>query len=197
MTLDSQINPVIIPSIVGCVVLVPELLLLLTRFSRSRSAIPADRFSLTYVWGTIITGLVVAIPFAYFHVPQRLFFELGESGLILTFAILLVGILLRWWAIHSLGSFFTVNIAVHQGHRLITAGPYAIIRHPSYTGLFIELFALALTFQHVVSLSLIMIAATIALMKRINIEERVLGNILGAEYRSYHQQTYCLFPYLF
>ena len=34
----------------------------------------------------------------------------------------------------SLGRFFTWQVAVRDDHRLITDGPYAFVRHPSYTG---------------------------------------------------------------
>lgn len=33
-----------------------------------------------------------------------------------------------------LGSLFTFELAIKRGHRLITSGPYAVVRHPGYTG---------------------------------------------------------------
>lgn len=35
----------------------------------------------------------------------------------------------------ALGSLFTYEVVVKDDHRLITAGPYRYIRHPSYTGM--------------------------------------------------------------
>ncbi|KAI1790994.1 hypothetical protein LXA43DRAFT_1013980 [Ganoderma leucocontextum] len=35
----------------------------------------------------------------------------------------------------ALGRLFTYELAVLEGHRLQTSGPYAIVRHPSYTAL--------------------------------------------------------------
>lgn len=42
---------------------------------------------------------------------------------------------IRWLCYRTLGRYFTFLLCVRQGHRLITTGPYAIVRHPSYTGM--------------------------------------------------------------
>lgn len=34
----------------------------------------------------------------------------------------------------ALGRFFTLELAIRDGHKLITHGPYSVVRHPSYTG---------------------------------------------------------------
>lgn len=34
----------------------------------------------------------------------------------------------------TLGRFFTWELSVRDSHKLVTVGPYAIVRHPSYTG---------------------------------------------------------------
>ncbi|KAI0065839.1 hypothetical protein BV25DRAFT_1913273 [Artomyces pyxidatus] len=43
--------------------------------------------------------------------------------------------LLRLWCYHALGPLFTFEITLRAGHRLVTAGPYAYVRHPSYAGI--------------------------------------------------------------
>lgn len=193
----TQLNPFILPSIVGCIILIPELALLITRHSRTHSATAADRLSLVFLWSIILSSIVVAIPFAFFQIPQLLHFELDVSGIVLMFVTLCSGLILRCWSIRTLGEFFTVNVAFHQKHRLVSRGPYAWIRHPSYTGLILEFFALALTYQNVISLCIIMLPTLYALLQRITIEERVLEEALGEEYRSYQHQTAVLFPFLY
>ncbi|KAG1893460.1 uncharacterized protein F5891DRAFT_1066739 [Suillus fuscotomentosus] len=42
---------------------------------------------------------------------------------------------IRWLCYRTLGRYFTFLLSVRQDHRLITTGPYAIVRHPSYTGM--------------------------------------------------------------
>ena len=51
-------------------------------------------------------------------------------GLVLVWA----GVALRQWAVWTLGRFFTWQVIVRRDHELVTSGPYAFVRHPSYTG---------------------------------------------------------------
>ncbi|KAF7367896.1 hypothetical protein MSAN_00854400 [Mycena sanguinolenta] len=52
------------------------------------------------------------------------------------FGVLLVvaGGLLRLTCFRYLGELFTFHLSVHPSHRLITSGPYSIVRHPAYVG---------------------------------------------------------------
>ncbi|KAF9476241.1 ICMT-domain-containing protein [Pholiota conissans] len=61
-------------------------------------------------------------------------------------AVMVLGVLsatiaagLRMWCFNSLGPFFTFEITIQPKHRLITHGPYAWVRHPSYTGVYLTL----------------------------------------------------------
>jgi protein-S-isoprenylcysteine O-methyltransferase Ste14 len=45
------------------------------------------------------------------------------------------GSLLRLWVYRALGRLFTFQLAVLKNHRLVTTGPFAFVRHPSYTRL--------------------------------------------------------------
>ena len=49
----------------------------------------------------------------------------------------ILGLLLRYVSIIHLGRFFTRNVAVSDTHELISSGPYKILRHPLYLGLFL------------------------------------------------------------
>lgn len=197
MFLNPQADPVLLPTIVGSLVLIPEVFILLTKFTRSRATVGGDSYSLLSIMVTIFFSICLAVPFILFQAPQILHYHLGMVGVLVTFSILIIGILIRWWSIYTLGVFFTVNVAAHDDHRLITAGPYKLIRHPSYTGLLLEVLALAISFQHLFSLLIIMIPTTTALIYRITIEERVLARTLGEDYRLYHQKTYSLVPFVF
>ena len=48
----------------------------------------------------------------------------------------LFGTYLRLLCFRTLGQFFTFELAIREGHKLCTHGPYSIVRHPSYTAVF-------------------------------------------------------------
>ncbi len=48
--------------------------------------------------------------------------------------LVVLGAILRLLSFRSLGTLFTFEVAITEEHRLITSGPYAYTRHPSYTG---------------------------------------------------------------
>ncbi|KAL9708704.1 hypothetical protein Ac2012v2_008253 [Leucoagaricus gongylophorus] len=45
-----------------------------------------------------------------------------------------IGGLIRYKCYRAMGSLFTFETSIRKGHTLITSGPYAIVRHPSYAG---------------------------------------------------------------
>ncbi|KAG1839988.1 hypothetical protein DFJ58DRAFT_708629 [Suillus subalutaceus] len=56
------------------------------------------------------------------------------SPLVFGTALIVVGGFIRWWCFRTLGRFFTFKLSVRKGHQLVTSGPYAVVRHPSYAG---------------------------------------------------------------
>ena len=82
--------------------------------------------------------------------------------------------LLKWWAILSLGPFWTFRVIVVPGAALVAGGPYRWLRHPNYVGVMGELAGVALMTGAVVS-GLAGIATFGGLvLKRIALEERAL-----------------------
>src|SRR6266496_2678179 len=73
------------------------------------------------------------------------------------------GIALRLYAIHVLGASFTTAVAVAPEQTVIEAGPYRLIRHPSYTGLLITLLGLGLSSTNWLSLLVLMGCALLGL----------------------------------
>src|ERR1700761_3654363 len=52
----------------------------------------------------------------------------------ISITLLLGGAILRLVCMRTLGGYFTWEVAVLPNHKLITSGPYSVVRHPSYTG---------------------------------------------------------------
>ncbi|KAG2040969.1 hypothetical protein BDR03DRAFT_947816 [Suillus americanus] len=58
----------------------------------------------------------------------------SSPALIVGSCLSVVGSAIRMQCYSTLGRFFTFELSIRQDHKLITSGPYAIVRHPSYIG---------------------------------------------------------------
>jgi methyltransferase len=81
---------------------------------------------------------------------------------------------LKWWAIASLGRFWTFRVIVVPGASLVASGPYRWLRHPNYVGVMGELAGVALMTGAL--LSGVAGIATFAwlVIRRVSVEERAL-----------------------
>ena len=61
----------------------------------------------------------------------------------------IIGLILRYVSIMHLGRFFTRNVVVSEQHELISTGPYKILRHPLYLGLFLLSTSVTLFFSNI------------------------------------------------
>jgi protein-S-isoprenylcysteine O-methyltransferase Ste14 len=51
---------------------------------------------------------------------------------------IVIGSLIRLVTYRYLGEFFRFEASIQRNHKLVTGGPYSIVRHPGYTGLLIS-----------------------------------------------------------
>lgn len=63
-----------------------------------------------------------------------------SSAFLGIFLLISGGGFLRLLCYRTLGKFFTYEITIRSNHKIVDVGPYAIVRHPSYTGLFMMFF---------------------------------------------------------
>ena len=81
---------------------------------------------------------------------------------------------LKWWAIATLGPFWTFRVIVIPGTALVARGPYRFLRHPNYAGVLGELVGVALLAGAPLSGAASLVVFGILLMRRIAVEERAL-----------------------
>jgi protein-S-isoprenylcysteine O-methyltransferase Ste14 len=111
-------------------------------------------------------------------------------------ALALTGALLAAWAKARLGRLFSPQLGVQRGHRLITAGPYAVVRHPIYLGIIDFLLGSAL-FWNDVALLAVGLLFIVYFKAQIRAEERMLARHFGEAWTEYRARTPGLFPRLF
>jgi methyltransferase len=81
---------------------------------------------------------------------------------------------LKWWAILTLGPFWTFRVIVVPGAALVAIGPYRWFRHPNYVAVVGELVAVALATGAFWSGAAAMTGFGLLLAKRIAVEEKAL-----------------------
>jgi len=109
----------------------------------------------------------------------------------------LSGLALRCYAVFSLGKFFSTTVMTSDKHILVEKGPYRLIRHPAYTGLFISFIAAGFAMGDTLALLTLTIPITYVLIQRIRIEEQWLTDHFGKVYESYSLRTKKLIPWIY
>lgn len=106
------------------------------------------------------------------------------------------GIVLGLWSIWSMGlGNFNITPKTVSGGRLMTTGPYRIIRHPMYTAIFLTLIPLIIENPGIVRVSLFG-ALVVTLCIKCRYEERLLIDHYQG-YEAYQQQTWRVVPYVY
>jgi protein-S-isoprenylcysteine O-methyltransferase Ste14 len=86
---------------------------------------------------------------------------------------------------------------VLEGHKLVTEGPYRIVRNPIYTGMFGMLLATGLAISHWIGLLLAIVVFAVGTVIRVQSEEKLLREAFGAEFEAYAQRVPAVIPFLF
>lgn len=153
----------------------------------------ADAGSFRVLQVAVFVGLLVGL-YAAFAVdataigPERVAFW---AGLVLVLA----GVAIRRVAMATLDEHFSYHVAVREGHEVVDDGPYAWVRHPSYTGGSLSYLGIGLALGNWIAVAALVGACAVGYGYRIRVEERVLRDELGEAYREYAERTpYRLVP---
>ncbi len=100
-------------------------------------------------------------------------------------------------AIRTLGQQWSLEARVVEGHKLITEGPYGVVRNPIYTGMFGMLLATGLAVSHWIGLTIAVILFAIGTIIRVRSEEKLLRETFAAEFDAYARRVAAVVPFLF
>jgi methyltransferase len=81
---------------------------------------------------------------------------------------------LKFWAISSLGSFWSMKVLVVPGSQTVNHGPYRWIKHPNYVAVITEIIALPLMGKAFITAAIVLVAFSVLLYLRIQAEEQAL-----------------------
>jgi methyltransferase len=85
---------------------------------------------------------------------------------------------LKWWAIATLGPFWTFRVIVVPGSSSVDTGPYRIMRHPNYVAVVGEIIGVAMMMRARVSGPIALVLFGTLLLRRIAVENRARDAIL-------------------
>ena len=104
-----------------------------------------------------------------------------------------IGVVLWIYSQAVLDKYWSPQLQVQNEHKIITSGPYRVIRHPIYTSMFIWVIGLAIFTANIV-FALIALLTIIGLILRVPKEEKMMIEQFGDEYKKYMQITGSIFP---
>jgi protein-S-isoprenylcysteine O-methyltransferase Ste14 len=152
-----------------------------------------DRGSKALIYIASAVGVACAfaapcfLPSARIALPPEPVFETAM-------ALFWAGVLMYLWAILTLGAFFRTSVQLLEGQRLVTRGPYRLLRHPAYTGGILLFAGIGLATGNWVSAISAPLAVALAYAWRIHVEEIALAERFGAEFESNRKRTWAVFP---
>jgi len=179
----------------GLFFLVSEILLTVTRRSRSKTGTRQDQSTLGVLWLVIMASVFAGVYCAWNYPSAAL-----TNGRILALAgivLFAAGITLRWWAIIVLGRFFTVDVTIERDHELVERGPFRVLRHPSYAGVLLAFVGFALSLQNWAAFLIVILPIFAAFIHRMDVEEKALSRALGSSYTDYMRRTKRLVPFVY
>ena len=165
------------------------------KVSRKEASVQ-DRGSMGILIGLLWVGIALnfalggLFPAAAITWHRTALFLLGVS-------LILLGVALRWYAIWTLGSYFTRDVAVSAEQKVVQNGPYRYIRHPAYSGTFLTMLGVGLAMTNWASLLTLLMCVLLGHTYRVSVEEKALIQTIGQPYIKYMHHTKRFIPLVF
>jgi protein-S-isoprenylcysteine O-methyltransferase len=154
-----------------------------------------DGGSLRVLLGGMWIALLIAFGLAFVRAwlfPPGARLPLFAVGL----SLITLGSLLRRYCFRTLGQYFTGDVRARSDQPVIRAGPYRLVRHPSYTAGMMMFIGIGLALGSWFSFILLTIATIATYCYRVVVEERALLDAIGEPYHSYMKETKRFVPFV-
>ena len=163
--------------------------------ARGKGKITSDKGTRYFNFIAITVGIIAA---AILNGVEKFIFPGGKTAIVffIGIAIMSVGMALRYWAVITLGASFRTTIETDNEQKVVSTGPYKLIRHPSYGGWLLICLGYGIAVQNWLSLLVAVFLPLVALLYRIHVEEQVLVSSLGSDYVDYQKRTKRLIPWI-
>jgi protein-S-isoprenylcysteine O-methyltransferase len=165
-------------------------------FSRDRRKVAGERRDGGSLWVIVVlqnAGFLGAFAIPWMtsagEIPLR-----GEVLFPIAIGVFWLGWLLRFWSVVTLGRYFRTTVVVQDDHRLITHGPYRLLRNPSYTGAILMFLGIGLAQGNAWSTAAIVGTGLLAYGWRVRMEELALRARFGQAFDDYARRTWAMIP---
>ena len=131
-----------------------------------------------------------------FHVSTRA--RVWHTSLtvgILADCLVLAGASFTVWARIALGRNWSAEVTFKQDHDLIESGPYALVRHPIYTGLLLMAFSTAIAYGRAIGFALF-VSICGGLWWKARDEERIMSSHFPEAYAKYKTRVRAIVPFV-
>jgi protein-S-isoprenylcysteine O-methyltransferase len=175
--------------------LIPEWKIMRSGREGAGRADSKDSGSIKVMVRVMSAALLIAFPLAFVDVwdfPKNQQVPLFAAGV----AMMVLGSVLRRHCWRTLGEYFTGDVRARPNQRVISSGPYRLVRHPSYTAGMMMFIGIGLALGSWLSLMLLTVATIATYSYRVAIEERVLLDTIGEPYGSYMKGRKRFIPYV-
>src|ERR1700722_17744938 len=149
--------------------------------------------SLGYRIATVLGAALLFYGGYLSHLHARLW-DLGQAGDWTLVAIAVLGLAFTWWARLYLGRLWSSSVTKKADHRVVDTGPYAIVRHPIYTGIILACAATAAQLGTALAVAGVLVL-WVGFWIKARLEERFLrGQLEEGAYDAYRQKVPMLGP---
>lgn len=187
-------------SIIGIVVLSAPIVFTLGQPRRIKGR-SSGKGAITRTWPFVLlmtVGFVVIGILLWHPIPLYISNQLSLLLSIIGSIVYIPGVGLYLWGLVTLGSQFGVSgllgAELYKEHKLITSGPFRILRHPMYVGVLLAAMGALLIFR--TWAMLVFTPMSLVVVARAEREEKLLDQEFGDEWKAYASKVPKWFPRL-
>ena len=142
----------------------------------------------------LIVGLIATGRLFHISAQSQLWRTSLALGIV-TDLLVLAGAAFTVWARITLGRNWSAEVTFKQDHELIESGPYALTRHPIYTGLIVMALGTAISYGRALGFALLL-ALCGGLWWKARQEEQIMSRHFPDAYADYKMRVRAIIPFV-
>jgi protein-S-isoprenylcysteine O-methyltransferase Ste14 len=167
---------------------------LLAAFATKRTVERGDLFGYRLVALVLVVALLAV--FGLFGLaPESVIWNTPAAVAIACVCVVAAGAAFAVWARIVLGRNWSAEVTFKQGHELIESGPYALVRHPIYTGLLTMGLGTAIDYGRPSGIALL-VGLSGAFWVKARQEEKIMELHFPTAYAEYKARVPAIIPFL-